>query len=437
MSSWSAICLFDLRGSIIVKKIFHKLITENELSSVSHHIATNMNAFDDPITYFKDISAIFMKKDTIYLSLLSKSNSNLVSGYAFLEGFYSLITSYIGPATPQNMINNLPIMKEILDESIISGCPQLTDFSLMKEYITDVPKLQTFQAQGPPKAVTNANSFRNQNIVYQTNEVFVDFIEELNYKLSKSGNITQSEIIGTIILRAHLSGMPEVKLLFNNIFSFADTNIIDFTNSRSICDFKFHQCVYNKQAENENNIVSFNPPDGKFILMNYRVPCKNPPTFDVTTSIFSPTTESWVYNIKFRMTFPSPSQPEKIILEIPVNSEAESPTFNTKFGTCSYLPSKNILEWDLTGYKTDKSVCLSINLKRSTNKQMGIIKNQNDLDETMLEASIQKPIIIHFTLPFYSMSGIQVLSMNVFEKGCYNVDKYISTISRDGKVQIF
>ena len=74
-----------------------------------------------------------------------------------------------------------------------------------------------------PPAVTNAVSWRAENVKYRKNEVFLDVIESVNILVSASGNVMRSEIVGAIKMRVYLSGMPELrlglndKILFENI----------------------------------------------------------------------------------------------------------------------------------------------------------------------------------------------------------------------------
>ena len=71
-------------------------------------------------------------------------------------------------------------------------------------------------APKPPPAVTNAVSWRPENIKYRKNEVFLDVIESVNLLAGAQGNVLRSEIVGVVKMRVYLSGMPELRLGLND-----------------------------------------------------------------------------------------------------------------------------------------------------------------------------------------------------------------------------
>lgn len=101
------------------------------------------------------------------------------------------------------------------------GYPQTTDSKILQEYITQ--EGHQIRDVNLPPAVTNAVSWRAENIKYRKNEVFLDVIESVNILVSATGSVLRSEIVGAIKMRVYLSGMPELrlglndKILFENI----------------------------------------------------------------------------------------------------------------------------------------------------------------------------------------------------------------------------
>jgi AP-1 complex subunit mu len=110
------------------------------------------------------------------------------------------------------------------------GWPQTTDSKILQEYITQ-QGLQISETRLPP-AVTNAVSWRAENIKYRKNEVFLDVIESVNILVSASGNVMRSEIVGAIKMRVYLSGMPELRLGLN------DKILFDNIGRKNICFFR-------------------------------------------------------------------------------------------------------------------------------------------------------------------------------------------------------
>lgn len=59
------------------------------------------------------------------------------------------------------------------------GYPQTTDTKILQEFITQKShKLEI--TPRPPMAVTNAVSWRSENLKYRKNEVFLDVVESIN-----------------------------------------------------------------------------------------------------------------------------------------------------------------------------------------------------------------------------------------------------------------
>ena len=66
---------------------------------------------------------------------------------------------------------------------------------------------------------------------------------------------TTSEIVGRIECHCNLSGMPDIQMYFK------DPSIIS--------DISFHHCIRYARYE-QDKVISFIPPDGKFDLLYYR-----------------------------------------------------------------------------------------------------------------------------------------------------------------------
>ena len=87
---------------------------------------------------------------------------------------------------------------------------QFTEAKILSEYIkTDAHKMAV-QAR-PPMAVTNAVSWRTEGLVYKKNEVFLDVVESVNLLVNSNGSVVRSEVVGTLKMRAYLSGMVSAR----------------------------------------------------------------------------------------------------------------------------------------------------------------------------------------------------------------------------------
>ncbi|WP_289466117.1 hypothetical protein, partial [Klebsiella pneumoniae] len=69
--------------------------------------------------------------------------------------------------------------------------------------------------------------WRKDGLRYKKNEVFLDVIENVNMLMSAQGSVLRCEVQGRLVMKAFLSGMPDIKLGLND----------------KLEDVTFHPCV--------------------------------------------------------------------------------------------------------------------------------------------------------------------------------------------------
>jgi AP-2 complex subunit mu-1 len=94
------------------------------------------------------------------------------------------------------------------------GYPQILDPDLLKMYITqkkydpkavqDIEKLKQITIQA-----TGSISWRPPDLKYRYNEIFIDIIENINVLISNRGTVLKADVIGQVVVKTQLSGMPE------------------------------------------------------------------------------------------------------------------------------------------------------------------------------------------------------------------------------------
>lgn len=132
----------------------------------------------------------------------------------------------------------------------------------------------------------------------------MDILERLNVLFSGTGYIINSTIDGCIQMKSYLSGNPELKLALNSDLVIGKGALVgvrkrggrtrgsefwrEIYSQIQICfsqvhtgggsgygavvldDCNFHECVRLDEFESSRTL-SFFPPDGEFILLNYRI----------------------------------------------------------------------------------------------------------------------------------------------------------------------
>lgn len=91
--------------------------------------------------------------------------------------------------------------------------------------------------------------------------------------LSNRGTVLKADVIGQVVVKTQLSGMPECKFGINDkllVRESSSKNAEEQQKGIQIDDIKFHQCVRLGRFDRDRSIT-FIPPDGTFEVMTYRV----------------------------------------------------------------------------------------------------------------------------------------------------------------------
>lgn len=97
--------------------------------------------------------------------------------------------------------------------------------------------------------------WRKVGLRYTSNEIYFDMVEEYKAIVNKHGVTVTNSVWGKIETNTRLSGAPDC--------------LLSFTNPQALSDCSFHPCV-RLQRWARDKTLSFIPPDGKFILAEYR-----------------------------------------------------------------------------------------------------------------------------------------------------------------------
>jgi len=151
---------------------------------------------------------------------VAKGNPNVVLILHFLHKLIKVFEDYFKSLEDESLRDNFVCSYELLDEMMDNGYPQITETTVLKEYIkTNAFKMMKEESITDivvPTAASNVVSWRPENIKYKKNEIFLDVIEQLNMIVNPAGSVLSSEIIGTVKGKCMLSGMPELKLGLND-----------------------------------------------------------------------------------------------------------------------------------------------------------------------------------------------------------------------------
>ena len=189
----------------------------------------------------------------------------------------------------ESIRTNFILVYELLDEIIDFGYPQVTNTEQIKSFVFNAPILvksatpASSSAGGKmfdinPKTTPSTSVDKPINYVEKSgkkkNEIFVDIYERISITFNTNGYILNSNIDGTIQMKSYLAGNPELKLALNEDLVIGKTGgnrVPQYAGGVvEVDDVNFHECAKLQDFDNLR-ILSFQPPDGEFVLMNYRI----------------------------------------------------------------------------------------------------------------------------------------------------------------------
>ncbi|KAK6455995.1 medium subunit of the clathrin-associated protein complex [Scheffersomyces xylosifermentans] len=434
----SQIHFLDIKGKPLLSRDYKGDIPSNTIEKFPLLLLDLENSMDEgdfkPLINHQGINYVFINHNNLYLCALTRKNENIMAIIVFLSKLIEVLTQYFKSLEEESIRDNFVIIYELLDEMMDYGVPQTTDTKILKEYITqDYYKLirsTPSHLVQPPNAVTNAVSWRKDGIVYKKNEAFLDVVESINMLINASGQVLNSEILGEVKIKSHLSGMPDLRLGLNDKGIFSSTSDMEEgaaeqpSNAKGIEmeDIKFHQCVRLSKFENER-IITFIPPDGEFTLMSYRLSSAQflmKPLILVNCKTKTHKHSRIEILCSVRAQIKKKSTANNVEVIIPIPDDADTPKFTPEYGTVKWIPEKSCVIWKLKTFPGGKQFHMRAELGLPA-----VIDNDDILSK--------KPIKVNFSIPYFTTSGIQVRYLRINEpKLQYQSYPWVRYITQSG-----
>jgi len=232
-----------------------------------------------------------LREKMVFLAVVTQEEPPLAV-FELLDRVYQVLLRYFGEVSEDSLRQNFSTVYLLLDEMIDSGLPFTTELNSLESIIappstmgkvvqavsgssshvlSDVPPDATGQG-GPLSSLTSALGgsthtqiggasaevwWRRQNVVYASNEVYVDIVESVDCICNSNGQIISGGVSGDVLVNSKLSGLPEV--------------LLTLRNPGVMKNVSFHPCVRLHRYERDK-ALSFIPPDGEFALASYWLP---------------------------------------------------------------------------------------------------------------------------------------------------------------------
>jgi AP-4 complex subunit mu-1 len=328
---------------------------------------------------------------------------------------------YCGTLSEESIRKNFILLYELLDEMLDFGYPQITRTLNLKSCVYNEPivvdSFSTTAGMVNPKTASasavhkpvissvNASGRKNESAHNQKNEIFVDILERLNVVFSSNGYVLNSTIDGCIQMKSYLAGNPELRMALNEDLAIGRNQ--GTYGSATIDDINFNDCVNLTEFESQRTL-SFVPPDGEFVVLNYRVTGDFSTPFRIFPTIEEVEPKKLEITILIRAEMAQNHFGANVTVELPMPkcttvascSVISSPGVGTS--SAEYVRSEGIIKWSIK------------KLPGGTEQTM---KAKITLDQpctTQIRREIG-PINMNFEIPMFNVSNLNVRYLRIAE----------------------
>jgi AP-2 complex subunit mu-1 len=421
----SSIVFVNAKGEILIYRIYKNDITRAETLNFCTRIIARKESKEVPIINLDGVSFIHTTVKDVTLVATTKSNVNAIMVIQFLYAVVNLYKAYFGGEFDENHVRkHFVLIYELLDEVMDFGVPQILEPNLLKKYImegemkvdlNDINKLPQITNQ-----VTGATSWRDENVSYKKNEVFLDVIEGVNVLLSNKGTILRADVHGQVVVNCQLSGMPECKFGMNDNFLMQKDSRKSGDKGITIDDLKFHQCVGLGKFDKER-AITFVPPDGFFELMSYRISENVNLPFKIMPVINEYGKSKIEVRIKLKALFEKMIYATNVVIKVPCPKNTAIVNTSAGVGKAKYEPENGGVMWRIKKFQGETETLLRCDIQLS--------------ETTQDKPWAKPPISMNFQVPMFTASGLRVRFFRISEKSGYKPIKWIRYITKAGEFQ--
>lgn len=340
-----------------------------------------------------------------------------------LSKIAKVFKDYCGTLSEESIRKNFILLYELLDELLDYGYPQVTQTENLKAFVYNEPIVvtavadtgkminpKTASASAVHKPVINSVDMDGKKTslsANQKNEIFVDILERLSVLFSNNGYVLNSTIDGCIQMKSYLAGNPQLRLALNEDLAIGRNGNKSYGGGVTVDDINFHDCVNLSEWEH-GRTLSFHPPDGEFIALNYRMTGEFKTPFRIFPSIEEVESNKLEISVHVRAEIPDNHFGANVSIEVPLPHSTTVATCNVVSTpgangvSAEYVAQEKKLMWTLKKFPggTEQTMRAKITLSGPCTSQI------------MREIG---PINMNFEIPMYNVSSLQVRYLRIAE----------------------
>ena len=348
-----------------------------------------------------------------------------------LNKIAKVFKDYCGLLSEEAIRKNFILLYELLDEMIDYGYPQVTATESLKMFVYNAAIQTTGPSLAPgSKALSGSGKTASASSVQKPiaggvnqkaenksskNEIFVDILERLNVLFSPNGYILNSTIDGCIQMKSYLAGNPQLRLALNEdlvIGNMGPNGQMHSPNDNNnnqhgavvLDGVNFNDCVNLSEFESQRTLT-FYPPDGEFVVLNYRMKSSAPPPFKMFPAIEETSPLKLELTITVRAEMPTENYGANVCIRVPL-PRCTSGVFcqlnNAEGQNAEYVNNEKRVVWNVKKFQGGTSMTLKCKITLAQPCTTNIRKEIG-------------PISMDFEIPMFNVSRLNVRYLRIAE----------------------
>ncbi|KAL8427946.1 hypothetical protein Efla_003460 [Eimeria flavescens] len=398
-----------------------------------------------PIFTACGLSFIFLRRNGLFFVLVTQQNPAPSLLVELLLRLTKAIKDFCGVLSEEVVRRNFMLVYEVLDEICDCGYPQQSSTESLKAAIhseavvLDPQPLKPAQVALPsfastsPKTMPSTASRRPVAVpaackggaggaaaaARRRSEIFVDVVERLSAVLAADGRVLHAALDGCIQMKSYLDCPPVMRLaLADQIPLGGNANgsgglFVDSSN--------FHECVDLSLFESQR-LLTFRPPDGEFVLMNYRAQSVHSVPFRVSPAVEDLGQGKAEVTVRVRADLPDQSCAANVSISVSLPKATASACVDTiphaAAHSAEFVASEHRIHWVVKKFQASCEMTLRARLTF----------NPNAPPPARSEFG---PATLGFEIPMYSVSSLQVRYLRVAERqGGFNPFRWVRYVTQ-------
>eukprot|EP00658_Telonema_sp_P-2_P004165 TRINITY_DN11564_c0_g1_i10.p1 TRINITY_DN11564_c0_g1~~TRINITY_DN11564_c0_g1_i10.p1 ORF type:complete len:441 (+),score=95.23 TRINITY_DN11564_c0_g1_i10:175-1497(+) len=384
-----------------------------------------------PIFLNDGLTYVNLKRNGLWFVLVSNRNISPSFGVELLNRMCSVIKDYCGILNEEAIRKNFILIIELLGEIIDFGYVQGLSTELLKTYVFSEP-MMVEQSSKMPSFNLKDNKTISSSAVQKPislserkstkNEIFVDIIEDLNVTFQPDGRVANMEIDGRIQMKSYLSGNPDLVVGLNQDLAIGKAG--NLYGSVVMDDCNFHECVNLSEFEYDR-VLQFNPPDGEFVVMNYRITKEIVPPFRIQPFMEDAGPGRVDLIIKVRCELPDSNYAGNVTVKCPMPKSILGCTCDLGAGVTGqqtdYSQSTKLLTWTIKRFEGGQEQFLRAHMSLPPQAMQAPERTRKEMG----------PITMNFEVPMFNASGLNIRFLKITERSkSYNPHRWVRYVTR-------